>query len=1094
MCWGRRVPLFMQEYMLVNLSLTLSAVMEVLMNEICSALSRKEIYFEGPQAPSFFMIYAHDNPNYSRADDRIVKRFISYLRTIGSKAQSDRNPVIRQSPNSSSAASHDILANQFCLLPRKFAENSVDKVLLCYSEVLHAYCRDPKGKEYVERVVKAGHEKAKSLTAETTALRSKSWSSYEFRSKVLDDINRALTTEKLYTHTRYNQVESVAHANDRLAPQSGGTYTPLESKCFEKLRFKGMENRQEDVIESIDLAGTCEWISTAPEFTQWRSRHGGDQANCQLWIKGHPGTGKSVATRKVLEIVKQKEEEAGTDATVLSYFFHGRSSEPLDKNMMGMLRTLIHQLLRKEAALRSKFAQEYKEHFETQGTNWEWHKSKLTAFLLSVVTKPRSRPIHLVIDAIDECDPSEAVTEVYEFLNLMVNKANAQCDLSMCISMRHDTAISNHSGEKLEITMETRNGDDIQGHVYGKLMKEEKLAKEICDRASKNFLWAVLAVKRVQSSLGKGEGRAKAMNLARQLPKPMEDLFGELISGLDHDEKQEACILFQWALFGSQHFDPGRSHKDLRALKYVRLFAKENYPSFGRLREEHGHITIGQFSKRVKFLSGGLIEFLKDPSELSRSPFKGYVRNTTLQVIHESVKDWFLAKGCQLMDEDMSSLNVIMKSHTSLMKCLITFISASDMAEIWTENKYDSGVREVVLSASKDIFRARQVADGGQLPMDLLDCLSTESNTFWRNLQTLDPWRIRGLDGRRRYALISPLNMCCYLGHTALIRHLLGDAYWLDKVDHGTAVSAIQSGQYEILEIISESYEFPEFGNDEDNLCRIACEEWRSTLPSFAGDRRPSPYLSMVALLCQKGVRIQPLFEWLMNDWYSASRRQILDKIPKDVRIAQSISWDTAVEPLLEFIHKEIARLLKPTSPKAWGLHFQALLELNRVIVVCKQHGRQPDDLDDEAICDITMETAASFASLNHPACEGKTLSAIAATFGQYEDVETLLEKGADPTIRDNFNMTPLDHAVAKLEALPRQWLQSRGYNVLASRTSTDPVTPIPEIDPDVVLCWKYLHYPLDYQQEDFVRTVALLAAKEQRPSMAENSSDGGGL
>ncbi|KAK8070416.1 hypothetical protein PG997_010619 [Apiospora hydei] len=404
----------------------ISAVMEALMNEICSALSRKDIYFEGPQAPSFFVIYAHDNPNYGRADDRIVKKFIGYLRIIGSKAQSDRNPVIRQSPDSDSTPYHDILANQFCLLPEELTTNSVEKVLLCFSEVFHAYCSDPKGREYIKRVVKAGHDEAKRLEGrddcmakvqrairqavndgiekeegfhhvlteiallqlrvllakakgrenddtstvvlvdlhstnkifeglpflsptkhwltlppvnrseashrlffrilervyepglpltrvlesqyndQIQALRSKSWSSYEFRSKVLDDINRALTTEKLYTHTRYNQVESAAHANDRRAPQSGETYTPLESKCFEKLRFTGMENRQEDVIESIDLAGTCEWILAAPEFTRWRSRHEGDQTNCQLWIKGHPGTGKSVATRKVLEIVKQK--------------------------------------------------------------------------------------------------------------------------------------------------------------------------------------------------------------------------------------------------------------------------------------------------------------------------------------------------------------------------------------------------------------------------------------------------------------------------------------------------------------------------------------------------------------------------------------------------------------------------------------------------------------------------------------------------------------------------------------------------------------------------------------------------------------------
>ncbi|KAK8103209.1 hypothetical protein PG984_016355 [Apiospora sp. TS-2023a] len=971
------------------------------MEEICRALSTEQ-YFGSSEAPSFFVVYAHDSPQHGRANDRIVRQFIEYFRIIGSKARSDR---ALHSDDAEWLASHDILQDQFCLLPKTRSTTSVDKVLLCHSEVLHAYCSDPKGKDYMERIRKVGYDEARRFQYQndcmikvqeairgvvensiakkgfhhvltevallqlrthlgeendngyndtSTAilvdlhrtgnifedlpfinptkhyltlssvdaveashdlffkildriyelklpliqvlkrrytdllqvLTKREWTVDGFRSEVRKRILEDLENNKLYPSIGSSQSSS-AQAVETRNPQSNETYTPLEKKCLQGLSFKGMGNRQEDVIENIDLAGTCEWIQQAPQFTQWRSRPDHDKAKCQLWIKGHPGTGKSVATRKILEVVKQREAELGTAAIVLSYFFHGRSNEPLDKNMVGMLRTLIHQLLRRESGLRSEFAKEYKERSDTQGPNWDWRRSDLTRFLRSVVTKSSVRPIHLIIDALDECEQSDRL-HVLPFLQLLADEA--QCKLRICISMRHDTAITFEDTGTLQINMEKENSNDIQGHVNNTLILHQthpnisSLMTEICNRASNNFLWAELVTKQVHYALEKGDDYARIMRLIQQLPTEIGYLFQELISRLTQEEKQEACILFQWALFGSKHFDPGRSTEHFRALPYVMLFATKHYTSFECLHKEQGQLHIHQFSKRINFLSGGLlqcIERFSEPSPTESPRDAGYVRRFTLQVIHESVKEWFLNTGCQLVNNGLSSNNISIKSHISLMKCLISFLSATDILENMTSpDPIHNGVsREVVLSANQDIFsRARQVEHKKQIPMELLDCLSVEGNVFSRNLQSTGDWKTSIFASNpaifERYYTASLLNMLCRHGLTASVRHLVSNTGWADKVDYGTIVSAIGSRRKDTLETVLKFYDPMETELYEENLCRVAVQALDIDMPFSSRLYEPiegSPTLEralpVIELLLAKGVQILPLFDDVLEGY-----------------------------------------------------------------------------------------------------------------------------------------------------------------------------------------------------------------------------------
>lgn len=94
--------------------------------------------------------------------------------------------------------------------------------------------------------------------------------------------------------------------------------------------------------------------------------------------------------------------------------------------------------------------------------------------------------------------------------------------------MRHDTAIMPKDTEKLQINMEKENGNDIRRHVHNTLRLHRNFADTsslvtaICNRASKNFLWATLAVRQVHSALEKGDDYATIMSLIQQIPKETE--------------------------------------------------------------------------------------------------------------------------------------------------------------------------------------------------------------------------------------------------------------------------------------------------------------------------------------------------------------------------------------------------------------------------------------------------------------------------------------------------------------------------------------------------------------------------------------------
>ncbi len=123
-----------------------NAQVEYLFEKALSTLGSLEL----PNKPSLFLVYAHDNPSYGKAEAAISRYLIDKLSQIQVNLYSDQTPMGQPSSRAAEGWKEDgkledILTSQLCLLPTRLRNDvePVDKIVVCCSEVLGNYLNWP---------------------------------------------------------------------------------------------------------------------------------------------------------------------------------------------------------------------------------------------------------------------------------------------------------------------------------------------------------------------------------------------------------------------------------------------------------------------------------------------------------------------------------------------------------------------------------------------------------------------------------------------------------------------------------------------------------------------------------------------------------------------------------------------------------------------------------------------------------------------------------------------------------------------------------------------------------------------------------------
>lgn len=233
-------------------------------------------------------------------------------------------------------------------------------------------------------------------------------------------------------------------------------------ECLQSLAFPEMNVRGNDIKDQAPE--TCGWLLKHKNYKAWLGQHQG-----LLWIKGKPGAGKSTLLRYALQNAKQ--QASRNKEVIASFFFHGRGA-PIQKNPLGLFRSLLHQLLDQLPDMLAELTLVYEKKCKTEGAlgkEWEWHVTELQNFLQTTVPRVSTvHPMRIYVDALDECDGGEDVARelVAFFQRLTSPLAPAEVRLSMCFSCRYYSIVYLPRG--LTICVEHDNGQDIETYVEDK--------------------------------------------------------------------------------------------------------------------------------------------------------------------------------------------------------------------------------------------------------------------------------------------------------------------------------------------------------------------------------------------------------------------------------------------------------------------------------------------------------------------------------------------------------------------------------------------------------------------------------------------------
>ena len=414
---------------------------------------------------------------------------------------------------------------------------------------------------------------------------------------------------------------------------------------MKSLKFPQLDERLATV--KPPHGNTYLWILNHPTLRQWQDSDYIPEEHRMLWIKGHPGAGKSTLMKFAFHAVHGS---AAGSTLVASFFFNARGSD-LEKSVLGMYQSLLWQLLDRFNDLQAVF-----DNNSLLSRNRDiCSLVELQGLLRSSVLGLEGRSIIWFIDALDECEQEEVADMVLYFGELVKSALDKCVNLGICFSSRHYPAISIQRSRELVLDGNPDHTKDLRTYIEDRLQVDDpNIVDKVLKRASGVFLWVVLVVEILnKESLSAGFVVKKRLE---EVPKTLRGLFREVLGHGTGDaiEKATTRLSMTWLLFSKELLTPFEYRNAVWAgLLSQKLVGDEDFPS-----GERGLSAQDRSRKFVVSSSKGLAQITKHGS---------------VQLIHESIRDYLLKE--QGLGEIWPELavNMVGLSHATLQQSCIAY-------------------------------------------------------------------------------------------------------------------------------------------------------------------------------------------------------------------------------------------------------------------------------------------------------------------------------------------------------------------------------------------------------------------------------------
>ncbi|KAI0450702.1 ankyrin [Xylaria acuta] len=386
-------------------------------------------------------------------------------------------------------------------------------------------------------------------------------------------------------------------------------------RILDKLSFDGIVARYM-TLKSAQRK-TCQWLLKHRSLKSWADPSQMDTHHGFLWIKGKPGTGKSIS----MKYLCQNAARTKIGSIVLRFFFNARGTQR-EHSTEGMYRSLLWQLI---AVLRNTgIASDTLVQFLSLEDAVSWPIEALKEAFSSTLGQINSRELYCFVDALDECPEDEIRDMIYFFEELGERSILCASNVRLCFSSRHYPHITMRRGLQLVLEDEDSHSIDIRHYIHSQLRinhdrLRQKIEDEIFEKSWRIFLWAALVVDILNKENDKG-GNISVQKRLRQIPRGLHDLFQDMLTR-DNENIEDMILCIQWILFAKRPLRP----EEL----YFAIQSGSNADE--SMVWDETDVPMDQINRFNLNASKGLAEITK--------------KDSAVQFIHESVRDYLLREN-----------------------------------------------------------------------------------------------------------------------------------------------------------------------------------------------------------------------------------------------------------------------------------------------------------------------------------------------------------------------------------------------------------------------------------------------------------------
>ncbi|KAI0000135.1 hypothetical protein BJV74DRAFT_821797 [Russula compacta] len=321
--------------------------------------------------------------------------------------------------------------------------------------------------------------------------------------------------------------------------------------------------------------GSAVWYLQSKTFRSWKKN------GSLLWIRGKPGSGKSVFSSAIIEDIKNS-REAKSDLIAYYYF---DANDVAKRDVQGLLASLVMQLQLGDDSHRC-LALLYRLYTSCRHGSVQPSEAALTRCLknMIVLQEQLDQSVYVIIDGVDNCpNPTGTVSARKKVLELVEDLDRSRySNLHLCITSSPEqdikTILNLLIPSSRRVTLHKADGqkEDIKNYIRSFIQRDQKMQKWTADekklvvdtlseRADGIFRWVSLRLDALHENI---------LDLIRNTPDELgtslDETFQLTLQGIPKEKSQHAIFLFQCLV---------AAIRPLQLTELVEIFATECDPN-----------------------------------------------------------------------------------------------------------------------------------------------------------------------------------------------------------------------------------------------------------------------------------------------------------------------------------------------------------------------------------------------------------------------------------------------------------------------------------------------------------------------------------